>query len=107
VRRLALALLAAAVLAAPGTAEAGYYYLGAGEAARIAGKTLHREYNNVAQGSLNADCPATGNRSFRRCFYTYYDDADKCWGGSMGVRQTGADNYRYRITYDELCSVYH
>jgi hypothetical protein len=97
----ALAGLALVAVAAPAQAHAAQY-LSAGEAARVAGRALHREYSNIQVGSLRSRCPATGNPAFRRCVYTYADHAGQCWAGAIGVREL-AYRYVYRFLYDGRC----
>jgi hypothetical protein len=97
----ALAALTLVAVAAPAQAQATPY-LSAGEAARVVGAAVHREYDNIQVGSLNAHCPATRNRSFRRCVYTYYDHAGQCWTGAAGVRELW-NRYVYRFLYDARC----
>lgn len=97
----ALAALALAAAAAPAHAHA-WQYLSAGEAARVAGGALHREYSNIQVGSLRSRCPATSNPAFRRCVYIYYDHAGQCWSGAIGVREL-AYRYVYRFLYDGRC----
>lgn len=77
---------------------------GTGEAARLTGKALNTEYNNVAQGSLDAYCPKVpGRRDFRRCYYTYYDDGGGCWSGATAIRNVSYTRFRYRILWDDRC----
>jgi hypothetical protein len=91
------------VVAAPAQAWPGPY-LGPGEAARLTGKALNTEYNNVAQGSLDAYCPKVpGRRDFRRCYYTYYDDGGGCWSGATAIRNVSYTRFRYRILWDDRC----
>lgn len=87
----------------PVTAAAAYQNLSAGEAARLAGRALHREYPGViARGSLNASCPATRDPAFRRCSYTYRSINSRLWCGAIGVREL-AVRYVYRFLYDTRC----
>jgi hypothetical protein len=97
----ALVGLALIAVAAPAQAHATQYLSG-GEAARVVGGALHREYDNIQVGSLRARCPATRNPAFRRCVYTYYDHAGQCWTGAAGVREL-AYRYVYRFLYDGHC----
>lgn len=100
---LVIAVLAlAVVMVAPVGAQAAQY-LSAGEAARVAGGALHREYSNIEVGSLRSRCPATRNPAFRRCIYIYRDHAGTCWQGAIGVREL-ASRYVYRFLYDGRCS---
>jgi hypothetical protein len=97
----ALAALTLVAVASPAQAQAGQY-LSAGEAARVTGGALHREYTNIQVGSLSSRCPATRNPAFRRCIYIYYDHAGQCWSGAIGVREL-AYRYVYRFLYDGRC----
>jgi hypothetical protein len=97
----AFAALTLVAVVAPAQAQAGQY-LSAGEAARVAGRALHREYTNIEVGSLRSRCPATVNPAFRRCVYMYYDHAGQCWAGAIGVRELGY-RYVYRFLYDGRC----
>ena len=97
----ALAALALVALAAPAHAQARQY-LSAGEAARVVGAGLHREFDNIQVGSLRSRCPATRNPAFRRCVYTYYDHAGQCWTGAAAVRELSY-RYVYRFLYDSRC----
>jgi hypothetical protein len=97
----ALAALTLGVVAVPAQAQARQY-LSAGEAASVAGRALHGEYDNIQVGSLRSRCPATRNPAFRRCVYIYYDHAGQCWAGAIGVREL-AYRYAYRFLYDGRC----
>ena len=97
----ALAALTLAGVATSAQAQVGQY-LSAGEAARVAGRALHREYTNLEVGSLRSRCPATSNAAFRRCLYVYRDHAGQCWAGAIGVREL-ATRYVYRFLYDGRC----
>jgi hypothetical protein len=98
---VAVAALTLAAVAVPAHAQGGQY-LSAGEAAKVAGRALHREYDNIQVGSLRSRCPATTNPAFRRCVYIYYDHAGQCWAGAIGVREL-AYRYVYRFLYDGRC----
>jgi len=98
---VALAALTLVAVAVPAQAQAGQY-LSAGEAASVAGRALHRKYDNIQVGSLRSRCPATRNPAFRRCVYVYYDRASQCWAGAIGIREH-ASRYVYRFLYDERC----
>ena len=97
----AVAGLTLVALGAPAQAQA-WQYLSGGEAARVTGRALHREYDNVQRGSLRARCPARRNPAFRRCAYTYYDLAGQRWCGISAVRELRS-RYVYRILYDRRC----
>lgn len=97
----ALAALTLLAVAASAQAQAGQY-LSAGEAARVAGRALHREYSNIQVGSLRSRCPVTRDPAFRRCVYVYYDHAGQCWAGAIGVRELSY-RYVYRFLYDGRC----
>jgi hypothetical protein len=97
----ALAALTLFALATSAQAQVSQY-LSAGEAARVAGSALHREYTNIQVGSLRSRCPATRNPAFRRCVYIYYDHAGQCWAGAIGVRELSY-RYVYRFLYDRRC----
>jgi hypothetical protein len=98
---VALAALTLLAVTSQAQAKAGQY-LSAGEAARVAGRALHREYDNIQVGSLRSRCPATRNPAFRRCVYVYYDHAGQCWAGAIGIREL-AYRYVYRFLYDGHC----
>ena len=98
---VALAALSVVALVAPAQAQA-WQYLSAGEAARVTGSALHREYDNIQVGSLTSRCPARRNPAFRRCAYTYYDLAGQRWCGVSAVRELHS-RYVYRILYDNRC----
>ena len=98
---IGLAVAAAGTFAVPAVASARPY-LSAGEAARVTGRALHTKWDNLEQGSLNARCPATRERNLRRCSYTYFDHAGRCYWGDIGIRELRT-RYVYRFLYDARC----
>jgi hypothetical protein len=96
-----LATLLSALLVPPAAAQA-VPYLSAGEAARVTGGALHREYTNVMRGSLDARCPATRRPNVRVCSYSYLDLAGTCWWGDTKVWETRT-HYYWRILFDDKC----
>jgi hypothetical protein len=86
-RRLALALALAVVVAAPGPAAAAVPFLGLGEAARQIGRSLHEEYDNLAVGSLDANCWGLSHNRVR-CYFEYGDKAGNWYCGRGTVRET-------------------
>ncbi|HEY5709729.1 MAG TPA: hypothetical protein VIS51_10065 [Solirubrobacterales bacterium] len=108
-RRIALLAVIAAIAtgALAPAAQANHLYLSAGEAARLVGKSLHRKWNGIQRGSLDASCPAwPGRRDYRFCTYTYYTQGGTCWKGSMAIRLVSDNWYRYRIWSDRKCHGY-
>jgi hypothetical protein len=106
-KRIALLAAVAAALMAAAPAQANHLYLGPDQAGRLVGKALNMEYDNVAQGSLDATCPKVpGRRDYRVCGYTYWDDADNCYEGVMAIRLATPTWFRYRIWEDKRCHGY-
>jgi hypothetical protein len=97
-----VAAVASVLWAVP--AEAHYNgrtpHLTAGEACRIAGKAVHREYTNVVPGSGSCFTQRRPGHHDQRLVDFYYEDrAGSLWLTTLSVRETWTQ-YRWRILND-------
>lgn len=101
--KLKVVLIVTAVLTAvatPAAADAAPY-LSAAEAARVAGRILHQEWN-VDRGSGSFHCKRWRGRGDMRKCQTAYTVHGRCWWTDLVIRETWR-GYRYRVTYDVRC----
>jgi hypothetical protein len=96
-----VAACAVLIAAVPATASAGSY-LSASEAARTAGRILHKEWK-VVPGTGHFNCPATRRRDYRVCYTSYRAVGAGCWWTDIGIRKLWSGNYRYRVLFDTRC----
>jgi hypothetical protein len=88
VKKIIFAMLLA-LLVFPGVAEAREWLTG-GEASRVIGRELHREYTNLWPGTLTTQC-ARQQAHIVVCNFVYGDRAGNPYCGRGRVRE-----YRYR-----------